>query len=323
MRQFARRQEVPPTRDMSKFCYDFGKDQPHDEEEIMKIWYGSKVSELNEMVEDRDRREVIPEYITWFHDPSSFRDRPEGSKRRRNDQRTIENLKEELEHAQMTIAKKQTQQQTGVAQIRLNIKNDYQSALRVMDKDINLAKNEVARLQEELANTNGLVRRVGVNKNAEIRKLQEDLSIVEEAMHQQQMEFDLQSEKFESIKNHQLAEFETEKRHYHEIIGRLQNDLTEDMKQRNSVLDREADALNLADARGQQIDGMFVVQENVKRRILEIAEYTALGCTDCEKMNKKIFIESAINLARHIATNLEAMYKDMSNQLGQGAPQPR
>ena len=64
MRQFARLQEVPPTRDMSKFCYDFGKDLPHDEEEIMKIWYASKVSELNDMVEDRDRGEVIPEYIT-------------------------------------------------------------------------------------------------------------------------------------------------------------------------------------------------------------------------------------------------------------------
>nr|XP_016451051.1 PREDICTED: uncharacterized protein LOC107775785 [Nicotiana tabacum]XP_016451052.1 PREDICTED: uncharacterized protein LOC107775785 [Nicotiana tabacum] len=105
MRQFARLQEVPPTRDMSKFCYDFGKDQPHDEEKIIKIWYASKVSELNEMVEDRDRGEVIREYITWFNDPSSFGDRPDGSNKRRNDQRTIERLKEELEHAQMTIAK--------------------------------------------------------------------------------------------------------------------------------------------------------------------------------------------------------------------------
>ncbi|XP_070029257.1 uncharacterized protein [Nicotiana sylvestris] len=275
------------------------------------------------MVKNRDRGEVIPEYIPWFHDPSSFRDRPEESNRRRNDQRTIEKLKEELGRAQMTIAKQQVQQQAGVAQIRLNIEKDYQYALRVMDKDLKQAKNEVSRLQEELANTNGLVRRVEANKDAEIHKLQEDLSIVEEEMRQQQMEFDLHREKFESIKNHQLAEFETEKCHYHKVIGRLQNDLAEDMKQRNSTLDREEDALNLAGARGRQIDGMFVFQENVKRRILEIAEYTALGCTNCEKMNKRMFIESAINLARYIATDLEALYKDMSNQLGQGAPQPR
>ncbi|XP_075089910.1 uncharacterized protein LOC142171452 [Nicotiana tabacum] len=190
MRQFARLQKVPPTRDMSKFCYDFGKDQPHDEEEIIKIWYASKVSELNEMVEDRDRGEVIPEYITWFNDPSSFGDRPEGSNRRRNDQRTIERLKEELEHAQMTIAKQQAQQQDRVAQIRLNIEKYYQFALRVMDKDLKHAKNKAARLEEELANTIGLVRRVEANKNAEIYKLQEDLSIIEEDAHQQQLEFD-------------------------------------------------------------------------------------------------------------------------------------
>lgn len=198
MRQFARLQEVPPTRDMSKFCYDFGKDQPHDEEEIMKIWYASKVSELNEMVEDRDRGEVIPEYITWFHDPSSFRERPEGLNRRRNDQRTIERLKEELEHAQMTIAKQHAQQQAGAAPIRLSIEKDYQYALGIMDKDLKHAKNEAARLEEELANTIGLVRRVEANKN----KLQEDLSIIEEDAHQQQLEFDQQKEQFERERPH-------------------------------------------------------------------------------------------------------------------------
>nr|XP_009758041.1 PREDICTED: autophagy-related protein 11-like [Nicotiana sylvestris] len=190
---------------MSKFCYDFGKDQPHDEEEIMKIWYASKVSELNEMVEDRDQGEVILEYITWFHDTSSFRDRLEGSNMRRNDQRTIEKLKEELEHAQMTIAKQQAQQQAGVAQIYLNIEKDYQSALWVMDKDLKQAKNEAARLQEELANTIGLVRRVEANQNAEIHKLQEDLSIIEEDAHQQQLEFDQQKEQFNIERAHWIC----------------------------------------------------------------------------------------------------------------------
>ncbi|MBW8393818.1 hypothetical protein K1D71_24715, partial [Escherichia coli] len=67
----------------------------------------------------------------------------------------------------------------GVAQIRLNIEKDYQSTLGVMDKDLKHAKNEVVRLEEELADTIGLVRRVEVNKNVEIQKLQEDLSIVD------------------------------------------------------------------------------------------------------------------------------------------------
>ncbi|OIT37303.1 hypothetical protein A4A49_51354 [Nicotiana attenuata] len=163
--------------------------RPHDEEEIMKIWYASKLSELNEMVEDRDRGE--------------------GSNRRRNDQRTIERLKEELEHAQMTIAKQQAQQQAGVAQIRLNIEKDYQSALRVMDMDLNHAKNKADLLEEELANTIGLVRRVEAKKNAEIHKLQEDLSIIEEDAHQQQLEFDQQKEQ-----GHQHADFKAERRQW-------------------------------------------------------------------------------------------------------------
>lgn len=62
------------------------------------------------------------------------------------------------------------------------------------------------------------------------------------------------------------------------------------------------DALNLAHARWWWIDGMFVYEENVKKRILEIAEYTTIGC--CEKMNKKMFIESTINFAFHIATDM-------------------
>ncbi|XP_019260031.1 PREDICTED: uncharacterized protein LOC109238061 [Nicotiana attenuata] len=230
---------------MSKFCYDFGKDQPHDEEEIMKIWYASKVSEFNKMVEDRYRGAVIPEYITWFHDPSSFRDKLEGSNRRRNDQRTIEKLKEELEHAQMIIAKQQAQQQVGVAHIRLNIEKDYQSALRVMDKDLKHAKNEAAHLEEELANTIGLVRRVEANKNAEIHKLQEDLSIIEEDAHQQQLEFDQQKEQFETERAHwirsksqlyaQLEEIKRQKR------GHQHTDFEEERRQwmiERGVLDR-------------------------------------------------------------------------------------
>ncbi|XP_070055442.1 uncharacterized protein [Nicotiana tomentosiformis] len=125
------------------------------------------------------------------------RDGPEGSNRRRNDQRAIERLKEELEHARMTISKQQAQLQAVVAQIRLNIEKDYQSTLRVMDKDLKHTKNEAARLEEEVESTIGLVRRVEANKNAKIHKLQEDLSIIEEDAHQQQLEYDQQRERFE------------------------------------------------------------------------------------------------------------------------------
>ncbi|XP_070050085.1 nuclear matrix constituent protein 1a-like [Nicotiana tomentosiformis] len=157
------------------------------------------------MVEDRDHGKVIPEYITWFHDPSLLGDMPEGSNRRRNDQRAIEKLKEELERSRMTISKQQAQLQAGVAQIYLNIEKDYQSALQVMDKDQKHAKNKAARLEEELASTIGLVRRVEANNNVEMHKLQEDLSIIEEDAHQQQLEFDQQREQFDRERAHWIC----------------------------------------------------------------------------------------------------------------------
>ena len=45
----------------------------------MKIWYGSIISELSEMVVEKDKGKVVPGYLSWFRDQMTFGDTPEGS----------------------------------------------------------------------------------------------------------------------------------------------------------------------------------------------------------------------------------------------------
>ncbi|XP_070044454.1 uncharacterized protein [Nicotiana tomentosiformis] len=295
----------------------------------MKIWYASKVLELNDMVEDRDHGEVIPEYITWFHDPSLLRDRPEGSNRRRNNQRVIEKLKEELECSRMTISKQQAQLQAGVTQIHLNIEKDYQSALRGMYIDLKHAKNEAARLEEELASTIGLVRRVEANKNAEMHKLQEDLSIIEEDTHQQQLEFDQQREQFEreraiwirskgqfleqleEIKRHkgghQHADFEVERRQW--MIERAV--LNRRIEEYEGYETEMGNALNTTHI---WLQNFHVNMEHAREKVLQLLEKeTYIHDNHRHLNNEKVGQE-----ARALVPQLPGVFHNLYEMLGGG-----
>ena len=64
MRQLARVQEIPPNDDMSRFAYDTPPGFAFNSEEIMKIWYGSIISELSEMVVEKDKEKVVSGYLS-------------------------------------------------------------------------------------------------------------------------------------------------------------------------------------------------------------------------------------------------------------------
>ena len=98
---------------MSRFAYDTLPGFAFNSEKIMKIWYWSIISELSEMVVEKDKGKVAPRYLSWFHDPTTFGDTPEGSIRKRRDQHIIRHLKKELEKAKATIAQQEVQVQRG------------------------------------------------------------------------------------------------------------------------------------------------------------------------------------------------------------------
>ena len=98
---------------MSRFAYDTPPGFAFNSEDIMKIWYKSIISELSEMVVEKDKGKVVPGYLSWFRDPMTFGDTPEGSSRKRRDQHIIRQLKKELEKAKATIAWQEVQVQRG------------------------------------------------------------------------------------------------------------------------------------------------------------------------------------------------------------------
>ncbi|KAH0773632.1 hypothetical protein KY290_010769 [Solanum tuberosum] len=89
MRQLARLQEVPPNKDMSRFVFETPSGFAFNSKDILKIWYESIISEQSEMVVEQDKGKVVRGYLSWFRDPVTFGDTPEGSSRKRKDQHTI------------------------------------------------------------------------------------------------------------------------------------------------------------------------------------------------------------------------------------------
>ncbi|KAH0706259.1 hypothetical protein KY285_010763 [Solanum tuberosum] len=85
MRQLARLQEVPPNNYMSRFVFETPSGFAFNSEDILKIWYESKISEQSEMVVEQDKGKVVRRYLSWFRDPVTFGDTLEGSSRKRKD----------------------------------------------------------------------------------------------------------------------------------------------------------------------------------------------------------------------------------------------
>ncbi|KAH0679212.1 hypothetical protein KY284_020297 [Solanum tuberosum] len=83
MCQLARVKEVPPNDDMSRFVFDTPSGFTFDSSDILKIWFGSITFEQSEMVVDQDKGKVVHGYLSWFRDPVTFGDTPEGSSRKR------------------------------------------------------------------------------------------------------------------------------------------------------------------------------------------------------------------------------------------------
>ncbi|KAH0641369.1 hypothetical protein KY285_037955 [Solanum tuberosum] len=104
-KDLARVQEATPNDDMSRFVFETPPDFAFNSEDILKILFGSIISELTEMVVEQDKGKMVYGYLSWFRDPVTFGDTPEGSSRKRKDQHTIRQLKKELEKANATIAR--------------------------------------------------------------------------------------------------------------------------------------------------------------------------------------------------------------------------
>ncbi|KAK4737133.1 hypothetical protein R3W88_000830 [Solanum pinnatisectum] len=117
MCQLARVQEVPPNDDMSRFVFDTPLGFAFDSQDILKILFGRIISE-----------QMVPGYLSWFYDPVTFGDTPEGSN---------------LEKAKATVARQEAQVQ---------IERNHQLELQDVEGELKHIKGKLARLEEELDN---------------------------------------------------------------------------------------------------------------------------------------------------------------------------
>nr|XP_016463659.1 PREDICTED: uncharacterized protein LOC107786658 [Nicotiana tabacum] len=91
IRQLGRGQKRPPIEDMRPFMWEFKGEEPPRESYAQKIWFGSRFSDLDEMVADHERGEVSLAYLEWFHNQAIPEQRTERSIRYANDwEREIE-----------------------------------------------------------------------------------------------------------------------------------------------------------------------------------------------------------------------------------------
>ena len=196
---------------MSRFAYDTPPGFAFNSEEIMKIWYGSIIFELSEMVVEKDKGKVVPGYLSWFRDPMTFGDTPEGSSRKRRDQHIIRQLKKDLEKAKATIARQEVHVQRG---------KNHKLELQDVEGELKHAEGRLARLEEELDNRIHLARQIKREQNFEISRLKRDLVASEEVVHYQKGELKRHKEKFEKERScwmHQLEECKRKISHYVDI----------------------------------------------------------------------------------------------------------
>ena len=119
MRQLARVQEISPNDDMRRFAYDTPSGFAFNSEKIMKIWYESIISKLSEMVVEKNKGKVVPGYLSWFHDPTTFGDTPEGSIRKRRDQHIIRHLKKSWRRPKQPLHDKKYKSKEEKSQVRV------------------------------------------------------------------------------------------------------------------------------------------------------------------------------------------------------------
>ncbi|KAH0712128.1 hypothetical protein KY289_008087 [Solanum tuberosum] len=141
MRQLARVQEIQPNDYMSRFVFETPPGFSFNSDDILKIWYGRIISEQSEMVVEQDKGKVVPGYLSWFRDPVTFSDTPEGSNRERKDQHIIRQLEKELEKAKSTIARQEVQVQNG---------RNHQLELPNVEGELKHTDGKLARLEKEL-----------------------------------------------------------------------------------------------------------------------------------------------------------------------------
>ncbi|KAK4708574.1 hypothetical protein R3W88_029499 [Solanum pinnatisectum] len=236
------------------------------------------------MVVEQDKGKVFPGYLSWFRDPVTFSDTPEGSSRKRKDQHIIRQLEKELEKAKATIARQEVQVQRG---------RNHQLELQYVEGELKHTEGKLARF--------------------EISRLKRDLVASEEVVHYQKGELKRQKEKFEKERScwmhlHdelklQSEEHKTKISHYVDIeVGQRQMIIERATLRHQLEASEEREALlrnNLSDHQ-VWLNNCHENMGRARRQVHQLAEQTSYAIKNHHRMNDAEVAEQARAIVPHL-----------------------
>ncbi|XP_019248373.1 PREDICTED: meiosis-specific nuclear structural protein 1-like [Nicotiana attenuata] len=197
------------------------------------------------MVDDRERGEVSLAYLEWFHNQAIPEQRPDRSIRHAVD------WEEEIE--------------VRVRETRREVAQEFQSRIDILQEDKSILETAMDIQQADFEREKAQWARDKQALKAQIRKK----NIVTTAQQQEEREAQFRVVRdherrgfsplvqglreqiggVESSKESQIAEFEIERHHYQKMINQLEAESLEVRRHKDMALDRERDALDLAETR--------------------------------------------------------------------------
>ncbi|KAG5612351.1 hypothetical protein H5410_023632 [Solanum commersonii] len=285
-------QEIPPNDDMSRFVFDTPLGFAFDSTDILKIWFGSIISELSEMVVEQDKGKVVPGYLSWFRDPITFGDIPEGSSRKRKDQHIIRQLEKELEKAKTTIFRQEVQVQRG-----RNIQLELQDA----EGELKHVEGKLSRLEEELDSRIHLARQIKKEQSFKISRLKRDLVASEEVVNYQRGKFKRRKEKSEKERSCWMHLHDQLKAELEEHKRKLSQCVDIEERQRQMIIERATLRHQLeATEKREALLRNNLGDHQARSQVHQLAEQTSYVIKNHRRMNDPEVAEQARAIVPHL-----------------------
>ncbi|XP_070055535.1 uncharacterized protein [Nicotiana tomentosiformis] len=221
--------------------------------------------------------------------------------------------KNEALHAQLQQMKKASEvpvrswkDQRTIANLMEKVQ-DYDSLLAKTEKALDKAKEKIVQLNEKAESS----------KDRQVTKFEGERAQFErEKAHWVRSEAHLHAQLEEMRRynrEYQHADFDREMAQARLEQARLRAQL-------ESALDREGHIREIATTRQQQLQDRDQNFQYFKEQVHNLVVYTAQSYVNCQGMDYEKFLEHAPTFARHLAAELERMYRTLGGQPGQAPP---
>ncbi|XP_070017363.1 uncharacterized protein [Nicotiana sylvestris] len=184
---------------------------------------------------------------------------------------------------------------------------DYDSILAKTEKALDKAKEKIIQLNEEAKSS----------KEHQVMRFEEKMAQFEKEkdrwIHSKAQLHAQLKEMRRYNREHQHADIDRE-------IAQARLEQARLRAQLESALDREGHIRDIATTRQQRLQNQDQNLQDFRAQIHDLAVYTSQSYVNCQGMDYERFLEHAPTFARHLAVELERMYRTLGGQPGQAPP---